>query len=80
MSATQHLHQQSGAASIRSHLLLLVLAMAVPLALVVIFGLLARYQKPVLAWFDQHVQPRFFPAARPSAGPDQKKINEVSVG
>lgn len=50
------------------------------LVLVVIFGLLARYQKPVLAWFDQHVQPRFLPAARPSAGPDQKKINEVSVG
>jgi len=36
------------------------------LALVVIFGLLARYQQQVLGWFDRHVQPRFFPSARPS--------------
>ena len=47
MSATQHLHQQSGAASIRSHLLLLVLAMAVPLALVVIFDSLHDRQAAV---------------------------------
>ena len=33
------------------------------LALVVIFGLLARYQQPVLAWFDRHVQPRLLPTA-----------------
>ena len=28
------------------------------LALIVIFGLLALYQQPLLAWFYRHVQPR----------------------
>jgi len=32
--------------------------------LVIIFGLLAFYQDRVLAWFDRHVQPRFFPPVR----------------
>ena len=40
------------------------------LALVVIFGLLARYQQQILGWFDRHVQPRFFPLARHSL-PDE---------
>lgn len=34
------------------------------LGLVIIFGLLAFYQDRVLAWFDRHVQPRFFPPVR----------------
>lgn len=34
------------------------------LGLVIVFGLLAFYQDRVLAWFDRHVQPRFFSPVR----------------
>ncbi len=55
----------SGATSMTYTQLVLVI-----LALVVIFGLLAVYQQPLLAWFDRHVQPRFLPVARRIA-PDE---------
>lgn len=49
------------------------------LGLVVIFGLLARYQQPVLAWFDRRVHPRFSSSDRQDTV-DQKNINEASLG
>jgi len=50
------------------------------LALVVIFGLLAFYQKQVLAWIDRHIAPRFAPLAHRVIEPETKKINKASVG
>lgn len=49
------------------------------LALVVIFGLLAVYQKQVLAWVDQHISPRFAPLVHRAMKPETKKINQASV-
>jgi len=47
--------------------------------LVLIFGLLARYQQPVLAWFDRHIHPRFSSSGQ-RAGVDEEKLNEISLG
>jgi len=49
------------------------------LALVVIFGLLAIYQKQVLAWVDRYIAPRFAPLAHRTIKPETQKINQASV-